>query len=133
MEKPFGFNQTREEQLTPLEETLGFRFIDKDEDPYAHHLRKPVRVTVNGKSFAGVYQGTIKRTHLVLLPFVQIETYPSEGRNIDVCFWENERPQILELQSVSRVEPVRREYLDWLVESSPQKPTSQEFSDGDGI
>ena len=118
--KNFGYDS--EEEPTKLEKKLGFVFVDKDKDSFEIHRDKPVQINVNGSAYIGIYRGLNENGLLVLFPALVRERIHytlmdiSVGPNI--YYWNDERPELINKESVQVVGPISEERLNSLVEMS---------------
>lgn len=125
----FGFHTIfREKEKSDIEETLGFEFVEKDNEPYPMNVGKPSAVHLGNATIYGIYRGVNEKNHLVLFPFVQTESFPDGKREY---YWERNRPTEVEYGAVMGMSPARLEYLDELVKMS--RNSEETFSDGAGI
>ena len=112
----FGFNTKDEREESELEKELGFRFLKTDKDKYAVHRDKNVAVYAGSGIIYGVYRGTNENNLVVLLPAILREFTPfneyEQDKGVTKFYWEKTRPVIIELGTVSGMNPVREEYLE---------------------
>ncbi len=118
----FGFHAVREDENEEreLEKLLGAKFLAKDREPYCAHLGQYVNVHVGGGVVQGLYQGLTENGHIILLPSVQSEKYPTDQTFKEIItkfYWETSRPDMIKFEAVGGMSPVRKEYLDWVIQN----------------
>lgn len=121
MAETFGFTR-KERELTELEQKLGVEFVGTNEELFPNEIGRYVAVYVKGSSFYGVYQGLNKRGFLILLPHICSEftslSLNEQSKGITQFYWENVRSKYIKQDSIDGLSPVRKEYLEQLVEGT---------------
>lgn len=102
----------------------GGKFVSINEDPYPSLRGETVEVGFSGGQTAyGIYKGLDTGGNVVLIPFIDREALPANPnipaeRRRQVYFWNNLGPCFITRESIIKINPVNRTYLDDLVKQT---------------
>lgn len=120
-----GYKPREGRPMSELEEEMQIEFVDKDVEPYSNNIGECVRVQLGSGAAHGVYRGLNERGSIVLIPSVISEFYPTDTNSDQgktTYYWEEKRPNFISASAISGMSPVRKEYLDWIVENWGRSP-----------